>query len=175
MNWKDYFIYEQSSGCLIWKTREVKSLFDKKFNKLSAGNCAGTKGYIKSGALKKPRGIVIGLMGKDYYAHRIAWEMLNGPIPGGMVIDHINGNPFDNSAINLRLATREQNYHNQGLSQRNTSGVKGVHFDKRRGRWRAEIRSYNNVISLGRFDTLEEAAKARMDAALKYHGKFARA
>ena len=98
--------------------------------------------------------------------------MNRGPIPECFVIDHINGNPLDNRLVNLRLATKEQNYHNQGRGMKNTSGIKGVHFDKDRNKWKAEIRFYNRVVSLGRFDTKGLAAVARVKAAIRYHGEF---
>lgn len=170
-NWKDVFFYQEASGTLVWRSRTSGSATDARFNTKTSGRIAGSIGMERDGGV---RGIVIGYRGKDLYAHRIIWEMHNGPIPAGMMIDHINGNPLDNRTCNLRLATREQNYHNQGLSGRNTSGIKGVHFDKARGKWRAEIRFYNKIVGLGRFETKGLAAVARAKAAIRYHGAFAR-
>ena len=174
MNWDDVFLYQAATGCLIWRQRKSGSPEDLRFNTKTSGKIAGALAYNGPERNKKPRGITIGYKGQDLYAHRIVWEMHHGPIPEGFVIDHINGNPFDNRIQNLRLATKTQNYHNQGLGMKNTSGIKGVHYDKSRGKWRAEIRFYNNVVNLGRFDTKGMAAVARAKAALRYHGEFYR-
>ena len=171
MNWNEVFTYDLSSGILTWKPRLSGSAADKRFNTKTAGKVAGA---VAAGKYNRPRGIAIGYRGKDFYAHRIVWEMHNGEIPIHMVIDHINGDATDNRLTNLRLATREQNYHNQGISLKNTSGIKGVHFDNARGLWKSEIRAFNRVISLGRFKTKGMAAVARAKAALRYHGEFAR-
>jgi HNH endonuclease/AP2 domain len=92
----------------------------------------------------------------------------------GQKVDHINGNKLDNRKENLRLATPAQNAMNIGLRRNNTSGLKGVRFEERRDKWRAEIKvNYKNVF-LGYFDNKFDAAKAYNDAAIKYHGEFAR-
>lgn len=174
MNWSEVFEYNPDTGTLIWKKRTSGSVVDRRFNTKTSGKVAGARGHHSKKRPGKARGIVVGFHGKDLYAHRIIWEMVHGPIPEGMHIDHRNTNPFDNRLSNLRLATKEQNYHNQGLSTKNKSGIKGVHYDKARGKWRSEIRFYNKVVGLGRFDTKGMAAVARAKAALRYHGEFYR-
>lgn len=42
-------------------------------------------------------------------AHRIIWEYVNGPIPHGMEINHINGVKTDNRITNLELVTPSEN------------------------------------------------------------------
>ena len=54
----------------------------------------------------------------------------------------------------------------------NTSGYKGVGFHKQRNKWRARIMVDNKDISLGLYDTIEEAIKARKEAEIKYFGEF---
>lgn len=44
-----------------------------------------------------------------FYAHRLIWEHVNGSIPAGMSIDHINGDRADNRISNLRLVTHQEN------------------------------------------------------------------
>jgi hypothetical protein len=50
----------------------------------------------------------------------------------------------------------------------NTSGVKGVSYDKNRGLWAAEIKIRGKKHFLGRFAKLEDAAAARKLAEEKY-------
>lgn len=40
--------------------------------------------------------------------HRYVWELYNGPIPEGMDIHHINGNPACNCICNLEMLTRRE-------------------------------------------------------------------
>ena len=60
---------------------------------------------------------------------------------------------------------------NRRLNKNNTSGVKGVSWNKRAQKWKANIVVIYKQISLGAFIHKEEAIKARRDAELKYLGK----
>lgn len=92
----------------------------------------------------------------------------------GHEVDHRNGNTFDNRKSNLRVATKKQNNCNVDITVRNTSGFKGVSYCKRTGRYRAQIRVEGRNRSLGYRDTPEEAAELYAEAAMKYHGEFAK-
>jgi DNA (cytosine-5)-methyltransferase 1 len=46
-------------------------------------------------------------------AHRIVWIAANGPIPEGLVVDHINRNRSDNRLSNLRLVDAQGNAANR--------------------------------------------------------------
>lgn len=83
-----------------------------------------------------------------------------GIIPSGLMPDHIDRNKLNNQRSNLRLVTRSQNYRNSGLSTRNTSGFRGVSWDKAREKWDARITVNGVQIHLGRFDNLAEASMA---------------
>jgi hypothetical protein len=93
--------------------------------------------------------------------------------PEGKLVDHKDRNPRNNRRENLRIATGSQNQYNQGMRDNNTSGHKGVHWNKRLKKWQATIRHEGKQIHLGFFTVLEAAAKAYREAALKYHGEFA--
>jgi len=48
-------------------------------------------------------------IGKLLYVHRLVWQMFVGEIPKGMTIDHIDGNPSNNTITNLQLLTPREN------------------------------------------------------------------
>ena len=105
----------------------------------------------------------IGFCGRNYGTHRVAWLLYYGSWPKGH-IDHINGNTADNRIENLRIVTDAENAKNKRLSPKNTSGINGVNWDKRCGRWRAQIRISRRSKHLGLFDRLEDAVAARAEA-----------
>ncbi len=99
--------------------------------------------------------------------------MVNGPIPEGMEIDHENHIRDDNRLVNLRLVDGNNNHKNMSLYKNNTSGCPGVRWYVGRKKWVATLTHNKKVISLGRYDNLEEAIKARKGAEVKY-GTFHR-
>lgn len=89
-------------------------------------------------------------------------------------VDHINGNPLDNRRENLRLATRSQNMANSTRRSDNTSGYKGVCWDKGMQKWRAGLSVNGKTRYLGCFDSPEQAHAVYLEAAKALHGEFAR-
>ncbi len=90
-------------------------------------------------------------------------------------VDHENTVRSDNRWDNLRAATRGQNRANCGAYKNNTSGLKGVSFYKRTGKWKAQIQASGKKTFLGYFLTKEAAHQAYAHAANEYFGEFARA
>lgn len=78
----------------------------------------------------------------------------------------------DNRRKNLRLATRSQNTSNSRTMKINTSGYRGVQFDKRRNHWIAELKFEGVRYYLGSFKTKEEAHDAYVKAAKKHRKEF---
>lgn len=89
-----------------------------------------------------------------------------------MYIDHINHIKHDNRKSNLRIVTSSENRINIGIRSNNKSGVTGVTFDVTRNKWRSYLNINGKQIYLGRFDTIEEAKKARLNGEQKYFGEF---
>lgn len=81
-----------------------------------------------------------------------------------------NRNKLDNRKENLRVATATENVLNRGIYKNNTSGIRGVSFNKRKNKWVARLTYNKKVISLGYFNNLEDAKKARLDGEIKYFG-----
>lgn len=93
--------------------------------------------------------------------------------PDGMQVDHIDGDGLNNRRSNLRLATHSQNGKNQKTPSNNTSGIKGVKWDKERKKWYASIKIEKKSKFIGRFNRIDEAQQAYREAALELFGEFA--
>lgn len=99
--------------------------------------------------------------------HRLAWLLHYGEWPKGS-IDHINGVRDDNRIENLRIANNQINCQNKRKAlPSNKLGVLGVSYYA--GAYRANIMLNKKQIHIGRFDTIEEASRAYVDAKRKYH------
>ncbi len=171
MNWHEYFDYNAETGELVWSTRPDRHFARpdraRAWRATYAGTIAGSISSRNGYTCRK-----VGIGGKLYWVSRICFEMANHPIPPGLHVDHINGNPMDNRAQNLRLATRSQNMHNRKCSSLSKTGVKGV--SKLGGTFQARITSDGVRRFLGSFPTIELAQSAYNEAANRLHGKYAR-
>ncbi len=102
------------------------------------------------------------------YMHRVIMDA-----PKHLDVDHINHNPLDNRKCNLRTCTKSQNQHNQQLRKSGSSQFKGVVWDKCKNKWAAIIKLKTKQISIGRFNSEIEAAKAYDEKAKELFGEFA--
>lgn len=110
---------------------------------------------------------------KRVQLHRLVLERIVGcPLGTRECCDHINGNTFDNRRCNLRVASLSQNNQNRRLSDRNSSGVKGVFWDKWNQRWRALITLNGRKMYLGSFHDFEDAVNARRTAEIDLFGEY---
>lgn len=111
---------------------------------------------------------------KCHLMHAVLWTRWGHTIPEGLMLDHEDGNGFNNQKHNLRLATRTQNVVNSRVRSHNQSGYKGVHLDKRSGNYQAMIRINNRLEHIGMFvDSMEAACAFNLCAKAIYH-EFAR-
>jgi hypothetical protein len=148
--------YDPNTGEFVWRVATT--------NCVKAGQRAGSVaalGYVH-----------IGLVGKTFRAHRLAWLYIHGEWPA-KDLDHINGDKRDNRIANLRLATRPQNCANMGPHKGNKSGVKGVSWCTRDKRWIAGIRINGKRKHLGSFSSIADAAAVYERAASERFGEFA--
>ena len=151
---KEVLSYEPTTGEFIWLVKSRSK---------EVGSTAGTldhSGYIH-----------ITINRRIYQAHRLAWLHTHGTWPVEH-IDHDDGVKSNNRLKNLREATRSQNQFNTGLSVVNTSGFKGVSWDKNRDKFSAKIRLNGKKIFLGYHATAELASAAYNKAAKDNHGVF---
>jgi len=89
------------------------------------------------------------------------------------MIDHRDRDGLNCRRENLRSATPSQSGANRGMQKNNTSGVKGVSWDKKAGKWWAYIRVNGKVRHLGRFTDLEAARAASDKAREEAFGPYA--
>jgi hypothetical protein len=105
MNWSALFAYRD--GLLYWK---------------SPGS--GRQLDWPAGSVRQDGYHAINVGKKKYRAHRIIWEMYNGAIPEGLVVDHIEADPGNNRIENLRPASVARN--NTRSFSNSRHGWKGV-------------------------------------------------
>ena len=110
--------------------------------------------------------------GKLFKVHRLVYLWHHGHMPEE--VDHKDLNGLNNRIENLRPATRQNQNANKPRNRNNTSGYKGVTWDKRREKWVAQIMIDRKHIYLGQFDNAEEAHAAYVKAANENFGEFAR-
>lgn len=117
--------------------------------------------------------LVINVEWDAFLAHRCVWIMVYGKEPVGN-IDHRNGRRDDLNICNLRIASHSQNAMNRKINSRNTSGHKGVSWEGREGKWKAEIRSGKKRVFRKYFENIDDAVMAVREARERIHGEFCR-
>jgi len=168
--------YDPATGKLSWKRRSEEWFPHKghnaclRWNKTFAGKAAldslNSDGYRRGTLLLR-----------SYLAHRIIWKLVHGVDP--IDIDHIDGNRQNNRIENLRSVSRAENLRNIRVRAGTVTGVIGVAFYKRVGRYTARINiGGGRYKHLGYFDTIEEASAVRKAAEAEYgfhpnHGRSA--
>lgn len=157
--------YETETGKLFWLPRSQEVCGDYtawvRFQKVSEGREAfatpSSAGYLKGN-----------LFGRTYVAHRVAWAVFHGEWPD-QEIDHINHDKTDNRLVNLRVVSTQENAKNRKRPADNKSGMMGIVWDKVREKWRAYIYANKKRSTLGYFNCLAHAVRARRFA-VKMHG-----
>jgi hypothetical protein len=176
---RQLIVYNPETGKMYWLHRGVE-WFENSGARTAQQVCdTWNARYAFEEAFASPNsfGHLTGsVLGRYTLGHRVAWAMHHGAWPSGR-IDHINGDPADNSIKNLRLATPEDNARNASRSRRNKSGVTGVRWYAQSGKWHVQISKNHRNHHIGFFNDFNEAVAARKQAELDfgYHPNHGRA
>ena len=153
--------YTPSTGAFWWKERPGNVWW----NTVHAGTLAGWhsgSGYT-----------YINVHKLSYRAHRLAWLWMTGKWPEAEV-DHIDGNPTNNTWSNLREATRNENSRNRHIQRNNSTGTRGISYSARRSQWIVRVMVDKESHFGGWFNDLEEAKRVRNEMVQRLHGAFSR-
>lgn len=124
MNFNDVFYYDEySPSCLRWKIWNGQHNHSKRIQHDIAG-------FIGKSTRKNYSFYKVGYKSKEYKVHRIIWELYFGNIPDGSVIDHIDGNQFNNKISNLRIVGQKENCQNSSLRSDSKTGKCGITISK---------------------------------------------
>lgn len=164
------------TGRLFWRQRPVEFFDEGRYSAARTSAWWNTR-YAETEALtavtaKRYRGGSI--LGQRYLAHVVVFALYNGRWPAG-VVDHEDTDQTNNRPLNLRDSTKAQNGWNRGGERNSTSRYCGVSWNAARGKWAAQCAdAAGNNRHIGLFSEEEAAARAYDQAAMKWHGEFAR-
>lgn len=148
-------VYDPETGIFTWRISYGK--------KCKAGEIAGK--------LKSDGRWYIGIDYREYQRSRLAWYYMTGKHPDHWV-DHENRIKSDDFWLNLRHAVPQENNQNSGKRSDNTSGVKGVSWNKAKQKWFAYIQIDYRLKSLGYHVRLIDAEEVATFAREFFFGEF---
>lgn len=154
---KQHIKYDAKNGCFYRKQTN---------NQHKVGEIAGNK--------RKNGYVILKVCGVNILAHRLVWLFEYGEWPKEC-LDHIDGDKSNNKIKNLREATYAQNKCNSKVRKDNELGLKGVNFDKKLKRYRARIFYNGKNLSLGSYNTKEEAHAVYVAKAKEIQKEFMKA
>jgi hypothetical protein len=144
---EQYVFPEPNSGCFLWV------------------GAWGTKGYGQFH--------IGGRSGAAHKAHRVAWELANGPIPVGLQVLHKCDTPCCVNPDHLFLGSNLDNHRDKARKGRGRGSFSGLPFGaspiKGSCRWRSQFRFEGKLIYLGTFATAEEASTAALAEKAKFN------
>lgn len=120
--------------------------------------CVGSKGSI----------ITNDEAGNTLLLHRVVLNITDLD----MQVDHIKHKRYDNRKSQLRIVDNSKNQMNTNIRVDNTSGYKGVSWDKKLNKWKSYINVDKKRMHLGYFVNFEDAIKSRKEAEEKYFGEY---
>ena len=144
--------YDPLTGDLYWKVP-----------------CGGRRMGVPAGSVDAYGYRAVAVLRTTYKSHRLAWLLSYGTWPEHE-LDHINGVRDDNRLANLRAATREVNAQNLHSARTDSqTGVLGVGWHAKAGKFRARIRANGKQVELGYFSDAETAHQAYVAAKRRLH------
>lgn len=157
---RERLVYDPDTGVLAWKPRPQHHFKSARaygtWNARYAGKSAGD---IQEGRIR------IAINHIRYMAHRIIWKMQTGDEP--RELDHKDRDGTNNRWTNLRVATRPENLWNSTRARKLPRGV-----SRKGNRYCARMSKAKSSITLGWFDTPEEAHEAWCAAVRDERGEF---
>jgi hypothetical protein len=125
---------------------------------------------------KTPEGYIVTTIWKNnkprqVFMHRLIMQKHGYDISDND-IDHRSHKTYDNQKSNLRVCHHYQNIIATKTYSNNTSGRKGVYWDKEKNKWAVYITTNKKTKFIGRYENFEDAVKAREEAEQIYHREF---
>lgn len=149
------FEYFPDTGHLFWRYRPLNHFTD--LRSMRTWNTRFAERLASYDCVSGQQQISIN--GYTNYVHVIAWILINGCIPLGEEIDHVDGDARNNRISNLRSVAHQTNQKNCKRSVKNTSGATGIAMVGNKFRVRI---SHTHI---GMFDTFEDALACRIKIA----------
>lgn len=144
---KHHLHYNKRTGIFKWR-RPTSNCVQKG----DVAGCLHNNGYLS-----------IGIKGKEYLLHRLAFLYVKGYFPENH-IDHKDRNPLNNRWKNLREVSSRCNRRNSKVYKHNSTGVSGISYNEKQHRWSAYIYINNEQKYLGSFKDFDEAVSYRYAA-----------
>lgn len=156
---KEYLqkLFEYKDGQLYWKNHAQLK------NKLAGG--VRSDGY-RSVQISLGKGIA-----QRVLLHRAIFLMHYGYLPE--IVDHIDRDKTNNRIENLRGCTHQENLWNQPVRKKNSSGYKGVYWNKKNKKWIVYVSVDRKLKSFGSYDDLNKAIEIAEKARKQHRGTFA--
>jgi hypothetical protein len=157
----------------LFEYREDGNLIRRVAVRGPGGQIGRAIGSMSNGGKGRPekKYMTTKIAGQHYYVHKLIYLYHHGYAPEQ--VDHINRNALDNRIENMRAATNSQNCSNRRLFKNNTSGFRGVSWDKIHKKWASYVSFGGKRKTLGFYDDLHEAAKRSESARNEFHGDYA--
>ena len=116
-DWGETFEYDASVPSGLVRAKDVK------YTNIKKGDMAGYQTFLPCG---RPKAWEVKFHGKPLMVHRLIYIILNNSLSSEKVIDHIDGNPFNNAIINLREVFQKTNCQNKRKNKNNSTNIVGV-------------------------------------------------
>lgn len=157
MDWTTFFYYDPTSPSFL--RNQITRSNNQKLGQVQGG---------LSGP-KNDKRYLIQIKGIRVYNYRVIWEIFNGPIPEGFVIDHIDRNPLNCQIDNLRVCQQKKNVLNKGTKVRLLP--RGVYRNKS-GTYYAQITYEGKTYNLGTRDTQQEQEQLYLAKQVELFGEY---